>query len=171
MKRSRIDGIGHVLVAAAVLSALLGCTDDVHRQFRELTEVERALSLLRNAPRDERGIRLEQLMAVEVDSPSVQRVKDICAQSHNEMTSAMRALDEARQQTTAAEGAVESAKKAMRAEQREITAEEMAKLLSMSKGAAETLVRVTENLDRAEELVESCSREREDLRRALTGGL
>lgn len=169
MKRFRTDGILVTFLAAAVLVWAVGCSEDEHRLLKELSEVERALSLLRNSPEDERGIRLEQLMAVEVQSPQVERLRDICAESHRKMTSAMRALDDARQKTANVESAVQEAKKAMSAENRPITAQEMQQLQEMSKNAAEMLSRVTSDLDRAEELVESCGREREELRRALTG--
>ena len=108
------------------------------------------------------------MQAVEVKTPSVREVKELCIRSYRSFLEANRLLAEARARTAAAEKAMAAAR-ARRESGADLGEEERAALLEASSRAGASLGAVNDALDEAEELVRSCDLKRAELRVLLEG--
>jgi hypothetical protein len=149
-----------LLLAAVFFTA---CSDEAAEERHEFAKLEAAVGMVASAPREDRGIRLEQLEAMSVRFERNENLKKVCISAYREFQSAITLLEKAKKQTAEAEADV------ARAEQRQSqgtppSPEEQAKMAALGKQAADSLQSMTKSLDSAQKLVTECQDERNRLR-------
>jgi hypothetical protein len=142
-----------------VLAALVGCSGADSGERREGAELERALIAFSEAAPDDRGLRLEEIRGLVVVSERVRGVRRTCLAAYEAFFAAMARLSEVKDQ--AAEVEAESAKALAGAPL------EGGDLSRMQAAALDGTRDVTAALDRAEALVDECTRRRARLAREL----
>ena len=144
---------------------LQGCSDrDSHREFQTL---DRAISTLASATREDRPIRLDELRQVSVTSDNLKSLKKTCVKSHEHFVRAEALLAAARLKTDKVEKMINAAKQ-KRADGGILEPAEELTIRATSDQAAASLKKATIALDEAETLTDACKQERRSLRTQFT---
>jgi hypothetical protein len=157
---NRAGKIDQLLVFVGLaLAAALGPGCQTGNEKAELAALEGALGSLANAPKEDRGIRLQALQEVPIETERLVALKQICVASHQRFYQAERLLAEAREQTQGVEAMLVQARQ-RRADGHELDRKEELRIRESADRAAASLKGSTQALDQAEKLIVSCKEER-----------
>ncbi len=133
-----------------LLVAVAGCSGSGSGEQREHEELECALVAFSEAAPEERELRLEEVRRLDLTSTRVREVRQTCLAAYEAFFSAMARLEDVKDR--AAEVEAESTRV------RTGVPAEGDRLFRMQEAALDGTRAVTEALDRAETLVDECSR-------------
>ena len=136
---------------------LLGCGSISEESRREFTELEHAMTKLSTAPVDDWPGLLEEIRKQPLDDPAIREVRSQCIAAYEAYTTAATQLRDARRRVETVE-----------AETRRLTdgdgGTSVPELGKLHRQASEATDVVGTSLDRAQQLVERCSKLRAELR-------
>ena len=139
-------------LAAALALVAAGCDGAPRAARAERDELEGALSAFADAPPEDRALRLEQLEALKLEDAETRRVRDLCATAYRSFFEAMERFAEVKAQ--AAEVTAETHKAAVG------RPDASAAITKIQRAALRGTADVSAALDRAEQLVDDCTRAR-----------
>ncbi len=142
---------------AGLVCLLLACTTGSDRDRRELRALEAAMGLVANANPEDRGVRLDQLEKLSVESEKIDALKQKCVSAYRSFQRASETLVRARMETGHVADRIAEFKE-NQAVGATLTEEEGEALRRDQAKAMETVQKVTRALDLAEGYVATCEK-------------
>jgi hypothetical protein len=126
---------------------------------REFEALERALATHASSPAEDRAIRLQELEDITVKTSRMKNLKDVCLTSRRAIQNSEQLVDKIKAETLALEMLITEAKaRAINGEK--LDAGQTAKLENLSKTANASKLELDSEMTKAEQLLNSCQKNR-----------